>query len=178
MMSARHIAAVLAICGAISCATYRLGPTPTAPDGRGDRDRRAVAVETVATPAEWAMDAGRLTRTLVDHLARRGFDAAWEKADEAPAAVHCSADGPPPTAFRANRAARVDLRCRIQGRSTDPTVVTARGSAAAGAPVGAETRLADTAATVMHEATADALGRVAPQIADILAGPSSPQETQ
>ncbi|MFB6372351.1 MAG: hypothetical protein ABEN55_04430 [Bradymonadaceae bacterium] len=168
MTYARYIAAAMVVLIAASCATYRLGPDPARADGKKvDRPAR-VAVETVATPAEWAMDAGRLTRTLVDDLAGRGITAEWTDGADISTVVHCSADGPPPKAFRANHIARVDVRCRVASPADERTVVTTRGAAAAGAPTGAATSLGDAASRAMHEATAEALARAVPRIADAL----------
>jgi len=177
MRHARSIAAGLAALAAVSCASYRLGPRPAEADAEATSSERPVAVETVATPAEWALDAGRLTRTLVDDLAARGLAAEWTDGADISTVVHCSADGPPPTAFAGNRAARIDVRCRVDAPSLERTVVATRGAAAAGAPAGAETSLGDAASAAMHEATAEALARAASRIADTLARqPSSDRD--
>ena len=179
MTHARHIAAALLALACASCASYRVGPTPAAADNSEvEQPAGPVAVETVATPAEWAMNGARLTRTLVDQLVAVGVAADWTDAEGASTTVHCSADGPPPTAFEANRAAHVDLRCRIDAPDAERTVVSTRGTAAAGAPTGPGDGPGQAASTVMQEATADALERAAPRIADALAANASDSERQ
>jgi hypothetical protein len=156
----------------VSCASYRLGSRPAGEATGGSTDQ-SVAVETVATPAEWGMDGARLTRTLIDLLADRGIEATWAEASSAAGSVRCSADAPLPKGFQGNRAARAEVRCEVASGHEDRTTVTAHGRAAAAAQSDPDYGPGAPTSAVLEEATIDALYRAAPQIADRLDTPET-----
>lgn len=150
-----------------SCASYQLGPRPAGESTDASSAPR-VAVETVATPAEWGMDGARLTRTLIDLLTDRGIEATWSEASSAAGSVRCSADAPLPSGFQGNRAARAELRCEVTSGHQDRTTVTTHGRAAVAAPADADYGPGAPTNSVLEEAAVDALHRAAPRIADRL----------
>ncbi len=164
---------VVAVGGSLlvcSCASYRVGPRPAGDDSEPPPgSTREVAVETVATPAEWGMDGARLTRRLIGLLANRGVAAEWREGSAEGATVRCSADGPMPEAFRASAAARVSLVCRVDREDERAGRIRTRGTAASAAPTAPETRLGASLPAVMERAAIDALERAAPRITDRLA---------
>ncbi len=151
----------------VSCASYQLGPRP-AGQTTETSSTPSVAVETVATPAEWGMDGARLTRTLIDLLADRGIEATWAEASSEAGSVRCSADAPLPSGFQGNRAARAELRCEVTSGDQDRTTVTTHGRAAAAAPADADYGPGAPTSAVLEEATVDSLHRASRRIADRL----------
>lgn len=83
------------LCALFGCAHYTV--TPTA---------EHVAVTTVSTPAHLHIDEAQLTRSLVDELRARGFDATWSSVSDVRLVCALDAD----SAFESSEGAMTSMR--------------------------------------------------------------------
>jgi hypothetical protein len=128
----------------------------------------AVSVWTVASPADEGLDQPRLTRTLVGAMRQHGVDASWQDDPTGPS-VRCSVSSTEVDGFGQSIFARAQVACRVE--SPDNPADHERFEASgryAGSIGGQVAGLAPSHAALQEAAAADALERVADQIAQFM----------